>query len=284
MRFASFRHGIRESWGMIAADGVVDLGVGPCAFASLLDAIRAGGLEDCASLARKPDYSFEDITFLPPVRSPDKIICVGVNYANRNAEYKDESAAPKYPSLFVRFPGSFVGHKQPLVRPRLSHKLDYEGEIVLVIGKAGRAIPRDRALDMICGMTLCNEGSVRDWLRHGKFNVTQGKNFDGSGSMGPWMVTSDELSPEKPLHLTTRVNGEVRQNDTTENLIFDFPALISYISSFTTLMPGDLIVSGTPVGAGARFDPPRWLLPGDVVEVEVPGIGTLCNGVIDESM
>jgi 2-keto-4-pentenoate hydratase/2-oxohepta-3-ene-1,7-dioic acid hydratase in catechol pathway len=132
-------------------------------------------------------------------------------------------------------------------------------------------------------MTLCNEGSVRDWLRHGKFNVTQGKNFDASGSIGPWMVTVDELDPAKPLTLTTRVNGEVRQHDTTENLIFPFADLLSYITTFTTLKPGDLIVTGTPTGAGARFDPPKWLKPGDIVEVEVPGIGVLSNKVTAET-
>ena len=153
---------------------------------------------------------------------------------------------------------------------------------MLVIGRAGRRIPEASALDHVCGVTLCNEGSVRDWLRHGKFNVTQGKNFDRSGSLGPWMVTADAIDLTIPLALQTRVNGEVRQDDTTANLIFSFAALIAYISTFTTLQPGDLIVTGTPTGAGARLDPPRWLVPGDVVEVEVPGIGVLRNEVADD--
>jgi 2-keto-4-pentenoate hydratase/2-oxohepta-3-ene-1,7-dioic acid hydratase in catechol pathway len=154
---------------------------------------------------------------------------------------------------------------------------------VLVIGKSGRRIPREHALDHVAGLTLCNEGSVRDWLRHGKFNVTQGKNFDASGSIGPWMVTKDELDPRQHLSLVTRVNGEVRQQDTTENLIFSFADLIAYITTFTTLKPGDMIVTGTPTGAGARFDPPKWLKAGDVVEIEVPGIGVLANEVVAES-
>jgi 5-carboxymethyl-2-hydroxymuconate isomerase len=204
-----------------------------------------------------------------------------VNYANRNEEYKDNSDLPKYPSMFFRTPGSFVGHGQNLIRPPESEQLDYEGEIVLIIGKECHRIASSQAAEHIAGYTLCNEGTIRDWLRHAKFNVTQGKNFDRSGSIGPWMVTADEIEYGKPMHLTTKVNGEIRQDDTTANLIFDFGALLSYITIFTTLKPGDMIVSGTPTGAGARFDPPKWLKPGDVIEVSVPEIGTLTNGVAD---
>jgi 2-keto-4-pentenoate hydratase/2-oxohepta-3-ene-1,7-dioic acid hydratase in catechol pathway len=185
--------------------------------------------------------------------------------------------------MFFRVPGSFVGHGQPVVRPKASPQLDYEGEICLVIGKAGRHIAKENAMAHVAGYTLCNEGTIRDWVRHAKFNVTQGKNFDASGSIGPYFVSADEIDPGKPLHLTTKVNGEVRQDDTTANLIFSFADLLAYITIFTTLKPGDIIVTGTPVGAGARFDPPRWLKPGDTVEVAVPGIGTLSNRVVDES-
>ena len=216
------------------------------------------------------------------MRTPAQILCVGVNFANRNAEYKDDSAEPKYPSLFYRTPGSLVGHDQPIVRPPESAQLDYEGEIAIVVGKEGRRIPRERALEYVAGLTLCNEGTIRDWLRHAKFNVTQGKNFDRSGAIGPWLVTPEEFDWTAPFELTTRVNGEVRQHDTTSNMIFGFPYLLNYISTFTTLRPGDVIVTGTPPGAGARSDPPRWLAPGDVVEVEVPGIGLLRNRVMDE--
>lgn len=206
-----------------------------------------------------------------------------MNYADRNAEYKDGSDLPRYPSLFCRSASSFVGHGVPLERPKVSEQLDYEGEIALVIGRGGRHIPRESALDHVFGLTLCNEGTVRDWLRHGKFNVTQGKNFDRSGSIGPWIVTSDDIDLSRPLELTTRVNGEERQNDTTERLMFPFDRLLAYLSTFATLKPGDIIVTGTPTGAGVRFDPPRWLKPGDLVEVEVPGIGLLSNRVVDEA-
>jgi 2-keto-4-pentenoate hydratase/2-oxohepta-3-ene-1,7-dioic acid hydratase in catechol pathway len=224
----------------------------------------------------------EQIQFLQPILQPEKIWCIGVNYGNRNAEYKDGSDLPRYPSLFVRSTSSFVGHDVPLERPRVSEQLDYEGEIALVIGKIGRHIPRERALDHIFGLTICNEGTVRDWLRHGKFNVTQGKNFDRSGSIGPWVVTADETDPAGDLTIQTRVNGDVRQNDTTANLMFPFDYLIAYLSTFATLRPGDVIATGTPTGAGVRLNPPVWLKPGDVVEVEVSGVGVLRNGVTDE--
>ncbi len=277
MKIASFRKGEIESLGIVTGDRIVACNAEA---ASLLEALQNGTVSKLKPAG--PDYALREVVLLPPVTQPEKIICVGVNYANRNEEYKDGTERPKYPSLFMRAPGSFVGHGVPLVKPRESDQFDYEGEIVLVIGKAGRRIPREHALEHVAGLTLCNEGSVRDWLRHGKFNVTQGKNFDASGSIGPWMVTADELDPTKPLQLTTRVNGEVRQQDTTENLIFTFADLIAYITTFTTLKPGDLIVTGTPTGAGARFDPPKWLKAGDKVEIEVPGIGVLSNEVVAE--
>ncbi len=253
-------------------------------FPSLRALIERDGLARAMDIVaeHRPDIAFSDVTFVSPIPDPQKLWCIGVNYKDRNAEYKDASDLPKYPSLFVRAPTSVVGHDQPIVRPRVSNQLDYEGEIVIVIGKEGRRIPRERAHEHIFGLTLCNEGSVRDWLRHGKFNVTQGKNFDRSGSIGPWIVTSDEVSPAEPLEVMTRVNGETRQHDSTERLMFPFDFLIEYLSTFATLKPGDLIATGTPTGAGARFDPPKWLVPGDIVEVESPAIGILRNAVVDE--
>lgn len=286
-RLTSFKIHGRASFGAVIETGLVDLGgrLGG-RYPSLLALIRAGeaGLKDArAALTAWADYRLSEVEFLPPVLAPEKIICVGINYPERNAEYKDGREQPKYPNLFVRFPGSLVGHQQALIRPKVSEKFDYEGEIVLVIGHEGRNVPREKALGMIYGLTLGNEGSVRDWLRHGTLNVTQGKNFDRSGSLGPWIVPADEVDPGKPLHLMTRVNGELRQDDNTARLTWDFSWLIGYITQFATLKPGDLIFTGTPVGAGGHQTPPNWLKPGDVVEVEVPEIGVLRNPVIDET-
>ena len=240
-----------------------------------------GRLAELASHA-SPDLDLDRVEIRKPLLRPGKIICVGVNYPDRNAEYKDGSDAPVYPSLFVRFPASFVAHGETLLRPLESAQLDYEGEIAMIIGERGRRIEVGEAMSHVAGYTLCNEGTVRDWVRHGKFNVTQGKNFEASGSLGPVMVTADEVEG-KVLRIVTRVNGEVRQDDTTDRMIFKMPTLISYISRFCTLEPGDIIVSGTPTGAGARFDPPRFLKAGDLVSVEVEGIGTLENEVADET-
>jgi 2-keto-4-pentenoate hydratase/2-oxohepta-3-ene-1,7-dioic acid hydratase in catechol pathway len=286
MRFLTFKHADKESWGVITNAGIIDLGnlVG----GSLLEVLQNDKLDAMKKLAGalEVDYKAEDVEFLSPITNPGKIACVGVNYANRNAEYKDGSEAPKYPSLFMRTPDSFTGHDKPLIRPPESDKLDYEGEIVIIIGKEGRRIAEEDAYDHIAGLTIMNEGTLRDWVRHAKFNVTQGKNFIHSGSIGPWMVTADEFTPEQfeNLRVTTRVNGEVRQDDTTASMMFPFKYIISYFSKFFHLKPGDIIATGTPNGAGARFEPPRYLVPGDIVEIDVEGVGTLVNGVKDEDL
>ncbi|MBR0788086.1 fumarylacetoacetate hydrolase family protein [Bradyrhizobium manausense] len=285
-RLATYSVKGETRYGAVLEGGIVDLSPRYARdYPTLREVIAAGKLarlaEEAAGLT--PDHATADITWLPPVPAPEKIICIGVNYPDRNAEYKDGQEAPKYPSMFMRSPRSFVGHDTPLVRPRASAQLDYEGEIVLVIGKPGRHIAESAALDHVAALTLCNEGSVRDWLRHAKFNVTQGKNFDSSGSLGPWLVPYTRESQLADVRLTTHVNGELRQDDRTSRLMFPFRYLISYISTFTTLVPGDIIVTGTPTGAGARFDPPRYLKPGDVIEVAAEGIGTLRNGVVDEA-
>jgi len=286
MRLASFNTRGRTSFGVIEGDGVIDLRVRLGArFATLLDLIRAGALGEIKPLVTgmRADFPLSEVELLPPVLAPEKILCIGINY-NRESEYKGENpvSASGYCSMFFRTPGSLVGHNQPILLPPESEQLDYEGEIALVIGREGRRIPKDQALGYIAGMTLCNEGCLRDWMRHGKFNVTQGKNFDASGSLGPWMVTVDELDPARDLHLTTKVNGELRQDTTTSLMMLGFADLIAYISRFTTLKPGDVISTGTPVGTGMGFDPPKWLKAGDVVEVTVPEIGTLKNTVVAE--
>src|SRR5690606_27415159 len=246
--------------------------------------IAAKAVKTVTEFAKKRSVTHEFGTFQwdIPIPDPEKIICVGVNFPDRNAEYKDGQDAPPYMSLFPRFARSFVGQEQPLTRPPESTQLDYEGEIAVVIGKEGRRIPKAKALSHIAALTLCNEGTIRDWVRHAKFNVTQGKNFDSSAAMGPWLIPFTDEAQIADIRLTTRVNGEVRQDDRTSRMIFSFRRLINYISTFTTLVPGDVIVTGTPTGAGARLDPPVWLKPGDVVEVEADGIGILRNGVTDE--
>lgn len=285
MRLLSFRADQRDRFGLAREDGIVDLSarLGP-ATPSLDALIFNQELSRAAEHAEAQpiDFAFDDIEFLPPIARPGKIICIGVNYGNRNAEYRDNTDAPKYPSVFMRTAESLVGHQQKIMRPPESEQLDYEGEIVLVIGKPGRRIPRETAWDHIAGLSLMNEGSVRDWLRHAKFNVTQGKNFERSGAWGPWIQSPEDLSLASTLHLSTTVNGELRQDDATDNLIFPFDYLISYLSSFMPLQPGDIIATGTPTGAGARFDPPKYLKAGDIVTVHVPELGTLENRVQDE--
>ena len=284
MKFLTFSHAGTVSFGALADGGVVDLGKRHADLADLRDAIRRGRLEGLAREASETgaDLGLDEIEFLPPIPNPEKIICIGINYANRNAEYKDGTAPPEYPSVFMRTRESLVGHGQDILDPPESDQLDYEGEIVLVVGKEGRRIPEAEAREHIAGVTIMNEGSVRDFLRHAKFNVTQGKNFAKSGALGPWLVTPDELDPMSELQVITRVNGEERQNDTTASLMFPFRYLISYLSTFYHLKPGDIIATGTPNGAGARFDPPRYLREGDVIEVEVPGVGILRNVVVAE--
>ena len=286
MKFVSFTNDGKASFGAVSGENVVDLGAMHPELVDLRQAIRAGQLGALAAQAAdaKADLPLKDIQFLPTIPNPEKIICIGVNYANRNAEYKDGSSAPKYPSVFMRTRESLVGHEQPMLDPPESDQLDYEGEIVIVVGKEGRRISEDKAHEHIAGLTIMNEGSLRDFLRHAKFNVTQGKNFENSGALGPWLVTPDEIDPMGVLQVITRVNGEERQNDVTSNLMFPFRYLISYLSTFYRLKPGDVIATGTPNGAGARFDPPKYLTDGDVVEVEVPGIGVLRNPVRTEKV
>jgi len=284
VRFLSYEHHNETAYGAVIDDGVVNLSARLPEYRTLRDVLAADALGRAAEVAssRSPDCDLDDIVYLPPIPNAQKIVCIGVNYRNRDEEYQDGAAPANYPSVFMRTRESLVGHRQPILRPPESEQLDYEGEIVMVIGKAGRRIPMERVRDHVAALTLMNEGSIRDWLRHARFNVTQGKNFESSGSLGPWLVPAREFRRFDDLHLTTRVNGELRQDDSTSNLMFSFEYLISYLSTFMRLQPGDLISTGTPTGAGVRFDPPQFLRAGDVVEVHVPGIGTLSNPVADE--
>ncbi|HQY42663.1 MAG TPA: fumarylacetoacetate hydrolase family protein [Paracoccaceae bacterium] len=282
MNLVTFTARGRQLWGVTAPGGVLALSGEFPQWKTLRNVVEAGAIPLVLAAGQGRAASHTDFTYDIPVPDPEKIICVGVNFPDRNAEYKDGQEAPPNMSLFPRFPRSFTGHDRPLIRPPESPQLDYEGEIAIVIGTGGRRIPEAQALGHIAALTLCNEGTIRDWVRHAKFNVTQGKNWDASGAIGPWLVPFTDPAQITDAELTTRVNGEVRQHDRTGRMLFPIARQIAYISTFTTLVPGDIIVTGTPTGAGARFDPPIWLKPGDVVEVEVPGIGILRNGVADE--
>lgn len=284
-RFVSFSTSARAGYGLIAGDGIIDLSARFAAqYPTLREVVAADALLHLAdeTAGRPADIPLAEIIHEIPIPTPEKIICVGVNFPDRNAEYKDGQEAPPNPSLFVRFPRSFTGHGRPLIRPPESPQLDYEGEIVIVIGKAGRRIAERDALGHVAALSLANEGTIRDWVRHAKFNVTQGKNFDRSGSIGPWLIPFTDEAQIADIALETRVNGEQRQSDRTSRMIFSFRRIIAYVSTFTTLVPGDVILTGTPTGAGARLDPPVWLQPGDVVEIVADGIGLLRNTIADE--
>ncbi|MGB0906998.1 MAG: fumarylacetoacetate hydrolase family protein [Maricaulaceae bacterium] len=281
MKFVTFTHNDREHFGALKDDKIVDL---TDAFGSLRETLAADRFEEAKTAAQgqAATIALADVVLRPVVTDAEKYFCIGVNYANRNAEYKDGSEAPKWPSVFMRSRESFVGHNEFILRPPESDKLDYEGEIVLVVGKEGRRIAEEDALDHIAGMTLMNEGTLRDWVRHAKFNVTQGKNFEKTGSIGPYMVTMDEIDDVTNMDIQTRVNGELRQDDNTSNMMFPIRFIVAYLSRFARLRPGDIIATGTPNGAGARFEPPKYLIPGDVVEITSPALGTLRNEVKDE--
>jgi 2-keto-4-pentenoate hydratase/2-oxohepta-3-ene-1,7-dioic acid hydratase in catechol pathway len=285
VKLVNFSQDGRTSVGAVTPEGVVDLGRLHADVHDTIALLRAGLLPAAHELVAKragaPDHALADVRLLNPAGRGLRYFCIGVNYPERNEEYKDNSASAKYPSLFMRTHGSFSAPGEPVLRPRESEQFDYEGEIVLVIGKPGRRIAQADALEHVFGYSVANEGSVRDWLRHSKFNVTQGKNFDRSGSIGPWIVTADEVGSE-PLRVTTKVNGELRQDDSSDRMLFSFSYLIHYLSTFCALESGDVILTGTPSGAGARMEPPRWLRAGDVVEVEVARVGLLRNEVLDD--
>jgi 2-keto-4-pentenoate hydratase/2-oxohepta-3-ene-1,7-dioic acid hydratase in catechol pathway len=241
--------------------------------------LAAGKLADLAASATGPAHDIESIHFLPLIPNPDKILCIGVNYRPHIEEMGRQ--VPDYPVVFVRFPGSQTGHGQALIRPSLSEQFDYEGELAFVIGRRARHVARADALDYVAGYCCFMDGSVRDWQRHTP-QFTAGKNFASSGSMGPWLVTRDEIPDPTALTLKTRVNGEILQEGRVADLVFDIPRLIEYCTSFAELLPGDVIATGTPGGVGAARTPPRWLRAGDRVDVDIPGVGLLTNSVADE--
>ncbi|WP_375304293.1 fumarylacetoacetate hydrolase family protein [Bradyrhizobium sp. A11] len=281
MKLLSFIADGRTSFGAVKDNGVVDLGARMKGCTTLRQLLETGGVAEAAKLVAStaPDHPLERITFLPVVPDPGKIICVGLNYRDHVVE--TGRTVTEKPALFARFACSQVGHLRPIVKPKVSDDFDYEGELALVIGKQGRHIPTDRALGHVAGYSCYNEGSVRDWQRHTS-QFLSGKTFADSGSFGPWLVTADEIPDPSKLSLQTRLNGTVVQDTTTDLLITAIPELIAYISTICPLDPGDVIVTGTPGGVGARRTPPLWMRPGDIVEVEISGIGILRNTVIAE--
>ena len=281
MKFATFRMSGAASWGIVEGDEVADVGaVLRDRFPDLKSAIAAGALHEVAAFAAQARrYPLSAITWLPVILNPDKILCVGLNYENHRKE--TGRAVVEHPTIFARFANSQTGHLADIVRPRVSTDLDFEGELAIIIGKPGRYIAEGDAFDHVAGYACYNDGSIRDFQRH-THQFTPGKNFPDTGAFGPWMVTPDELGDLDPLRLQTRVNGQVVQDATIGQMIFDIPRQIAYCSTFTRLEPGDVIVSGTPGGVGAKRTPPLWLKPGDVVEVEIDKVGLLRNGVSDE--
>ena len=288
MKLASIYDGTTLTWGLIEPpDRAPDAGVRLATpalrnqFPDLRSVLAAGVLRDVVrALEAAPRRSITGLRFAPPIPNPSRIICVGINYLEHIHEMRREK--PDYPTLFTRFPDTLVGHGEAIVRPRISTQFDYEGELAIVIGRTARHVSAARALDHVAGYTCFLDGSVRDWQRH-TTQFTPGKNFPATGGCGPWFVTTDEIPDPAVLRLTTGVNGEVLQQAPVSDLCFGVRRIIEYCSSFCTLNPGDIIATGTPSGVGFARMPPRWLKPGDTVEVEIGGIGILRYNVVDEA-
>jgi 2-keto-4-pentenoate hydratase/2-oxohepta-3-ene-1,7-dioic acid hydratase in catechol pathway len=282
MRLATYQTEGRASWGLVEGNVIADVGtVLGDRYADLKAVIAADALGSVPEAARTAQrHSVSAITWLPVIPNPDKILCVGLNYEMHRQE--TGRAEVQNPTIFGRWANSQIGHLADIIRPRISTDLDFEGELALVIGKPGRYISKDDAWGHIAGYAIYNEGSVRDFQRH-THQFTPGKNFPGTGAFGPWLMTPDELGDLPNLRLQTRVNGQIVQDALLGQMIFDIPTQIAYCSSFTRLEPGDVIVTGTPGGVGAKRKPPLWLKPGDKVEVEIDRLGVLQNGVAQEA-
>ena len=278
MKLLSFTAGGKDFFGAVSGDGIVTLNdkigqpdLRPLWRPDAMDAMRKAAKDS------KPDHKLAEVKFLPVIPRPNKILCAGVNYRSHAAETGRE--LPKQPSMFVRLTDTLVGHGGEMIRPNVSDNFDFEGELTVVIGKAGRHIKAERALDHVAGYTCFVDGSVRDYQ---KFSVTSGKNFPGTGPLGPWLVTTDEIPDPSKLTLMTRLNGKEVQHATTDQLIYSIPQIIAFCSDFTALSPGDIIATGTPEGVGHSRKPPLWMKPGDTLEVEITGIGTLRTRIVDE--
>lgn len=283
MRLMSFEVEGRASFGLAQRERVIDLGAHFGAEIPDLKTLLVKGLWKAEGLAEQPGHTtlpLADVRFAPVITNPSKILCAGLNYEDHRLEVGLERG--RHPSFFVRFADTQMGHGSPIVMPRVSRKVDYEGELAVVIGKAARYVPENQALDHVAGYACYQDASVRDWQGHSKL-FTSGKNFPGTGGFGPWLVTPDELPELTELTLETRLNGQVMQHAKLSVMIFSVPELVSYVSTFTPLSPGDVIITGTPAGVGFVRNPRLYLSPGDVVEVEISGIGVLRNPVVIEA-
>ena len=282
MKIISFVRKGQTSFGAVVPGGIIDLGGSLSDNVHSLNAALTTGIMDEAMLyiaGCKPEFTWSDVTLLPVIPDPSKILCIGLNYQ----KHKIETGRPDvdYPTVFTRFPDSQVAHGQPMMKPTFSDRFDYEGEMAVIIGRGGRNITQEDALDHVGGYACYNDGSIRDWQQRTS-QFTPGKNFPSSGGFGPYMVTTDEVGDYRQLSIQTRLNGKVMQDASLTDLIFPVEELISYCSQFTYLSPGDVIVSGTPGGVGDRRNPPIYMFAGDTVEVEIGCLGTLRNPVIDE--
>lgn len=281
MRLSSVTIAGQQTWGVVEGDTFLDVGaVLKDRYSDLKAAVTAGLDGVAAATASAKATPLDAVTWRPVIGNPEKILCVGLNYEMHRKETGRTEV--ENPTIFARYANSQTGHLQPIVRPKASIELDYEGELAIIIGKPGRYISRDDALSHVAGYACYNDGSVRDYQRH-THQFTPGKNFPDTGAFGPWMMTPDELGPLDKLRIQTRLNGTVVQEATFDQMIFDIARQIEYCSSFTRLEAGDVIVSGTPGGVGAKRNPPLWMKPGDVVEVEVEKLGILRNPITQEA-
>ena len=286
MKLLSYLHKERETWGVVLGSGVTEL-ASRTAYPTLADFIDSADFarRDAIVAGLRPEVPLDQLVYLPVIPRAEKIVCAVRNYMDHhqealNAGLQRELSA--FPPIFLRVWRSQVAHAQPIVRPRVSEQLDWEGELAVIIGKAGRDIPEAAAFDHIAGYSIYNDASIRDWQFHAK-QIAAGKNFESTGGFGPWMVTADEIAPGRSLKLETRLNGEVMQSGHTGNMIFSIPQLIAYASCIFTLVPGDVIATGTPSGVGFSRKPPRFMRPGDVVEIEIEAVGTLRNPVVQQA-
>ena len=277
MKFVSYEYNEGVKFGAVIDDGIIDLSdAGP----SLKAVLGAGPLDNLIKVAeaRSPTVDLDHVILHQVIPDTDRILCVGKNYKDHAKEMGGEVAGN--PNIFMRTAQSVVGHQQSVIMPMISEQYDFEGELAVVIGRGGRHIDVDRALEHVAGYTCFLDGSVRDYQKH---SFTAGKNFDSSGACGPWLVPAREIPDPQNLHLTTRINGDIMQDASTQDMIFTVPFLISYISGFTHLEPGDVLATGTPAGVGAGRTPPLWLKSGDSIDIEIEHVGTLSNTVKAEA-